>query len=91
MRGTDASGFCHSSGRDTADQKWLLGYSEYADAAKYAVALFFIGMGLNVVTDYPLGILKKVPFKWHRLVELTSPPLFIEIPWYFFSDAGAMP
>jgi len=70
---------------------WLLGYSEYADATKFAVALFFIGMGLNVVTDYPLGILKKVPFKWHRIVEFTSPPLFIGIPWYFFRDAGAMP
>ena len=70
---------------------WLLGFSEHADATKYTVALFFIGMGLNVITDYPLGIVKKLPFKWHRLVEVTSPPLFIVIPWYFFSDAGLMP
>jgi hypothetical protein len=70
---------------------WILGFSEYSDATTYTFALFFIGMGLTVITDYPLGVIKKLPFKWHRLVEVTSPPLFVIIPWYFFSDAGLMP
>lgn len=70
---------------------WLLGFSQYSTATLYAVALVVIGMGLNFVTDYPLGLFKKLPFKWHRLVELTSPPIFILVPWYFFADAGLMP
>ena len=70
---------------------WLLGYSQYSTATQYTVALVVIGMGLNFVTDYPLGLIKKLPFKWHRIVELTSPPIFIVVPWYFFSDAGLMP
>ena len=70
---------------------WLLGFNQYTTATQYTVALFVIGMGLNIVTDYPLGIFKKLPFKWHRLIELTSPPIFIIAPWYFFSDAGLMP
>lgn len=48
-------------------------------------------MTLNLVTDYPLGLIKRVPFKRHKLIEPTSPPIFIGIPWYFFSDAGLMP
>jgi hypothetical protein len=70
---------------------WLLGFSQYSTATQYTVALVVIGMGLNFITDYPLGLFKKVPFKWHRLVELTSPAIFIGVPWYFFADAGLMP
>jgi len=70
---------------------WLLGFSHFTAATQYTVALFIIGMGLNFITDYPLGLFKKLPFKWHRLIELTSPPIFIIAPWYFFSEAGLMP
>ena len=70
---------------------WLFAFNEYTDATNYTVILFIIGMSLNIVTDYPLGIIKKLPFKWHKLVEFTSPLLFMVIPWYFFSDAGNMP
>jgi hypothetical protein len=70
---------------------WLLGYTEHAGATQWSVALFFIGMGLNLVTDYPLGIIRKLPMKFHRMVEMTSPGLFIAIPWLFFREAGAMP
>jgi len=70
---------------------WLLGYTQHVGATQWSIALFFIGMGLNVVTDYPLGIVRRLPMKWHRLVELTSPGIFIVVPWVFFADAGAMP
>ena len=70
---------------------WLLGFSQYTTATQYTVALVVIGMGLNFVTNYPLGLFKMLPFKWHRVVELTSPPIFIIAPWYFFADAGLMP
>lgn len=70
---------------------WLLGYSQHVGATQWSVALFFIGIGLNVVTDYPLGLVRKLPMKFHKMVEMTSPGLFIAIPWLFFRDAGAMP
>ena len=70
---------------------WLLGYTQHVGATQWSVALFFIGMGLNVVTDYPLGLVRKLPMKFHKMVEMTSPGLFIVIPWLFFRDAGVMP
>jgi hypothetical protein len=70
---------------------WLLGYTQHVGATQWSIALFFIGMGLNVVTDYPLGLLRKLPMKFHKMVEMTSPGIFIAIPWLFFRDAGAMP
>ena len=70
---------------------WLFGYAQHTGATQWSVALFFIGMGLNAVTDYPLGIVRKLPMKFHRMVEMTSPGIFILVPWLFFRDAGAMP
>ena len=70
---------------------WLFGYTQHAGTTQWSVALFFIGMGLNIVTDYPLGLIRKLPMKFHRMVEMTSPGIFILVPWLFFGDAGAMP
>lgn len=70
---------------------WLYGYTQYEEATQYSVGLFVIGMGLNVVTNYPLGLLRLLPMQWHRMVEFTSPMIFIVIPWLFFADAGIMP
>jgi hypothetical protein len=70
---------------------WLFQYSEFTGATQYAIFLFFLGMGLNIVTDYPLGVVKKLPMKWHKMVEMTSPGIFIIAPWVFFSGAGLMP
>jgi hypothetical protein len=46
---------------------------------------------MNLITNYPLGVLKMLPMKWHRRVEFTTPGPFIAVPWIFFSEAGAMP
>lgn len=70
---------------------WLFGFSQHRGATIMAVCAFFGGMGLNVVTDYPIGILKLIPMKLHRLAELTSPPVTLAVPWLFFADAGAFP
>jgi hypothetical protein len=70
---------------------WLLGYAQHKGATIMAVACFAVGMGLNLVTDYPLGILKLIPMKLHRLAEITSPPMTLVVPWIFFADAGAFP
>jgi hypothetical protein len=70
---------------------WLLGYAQHRGATIMAVASFVVGMGLNLVTDYPLGIVKLIPMKLHRLAELTSPPMTLVVPWIFFADAGVFP
>ena len=70
---------------------WLLGYSDNVLATWYAVAMFMGGMGINLISDYPLGLVKLVPMKMHRMVEFTTPGIFIVVPWVFFRDAGAMP
>ena len=69
----------------------VLVYSQNFEATAYTLALTLFGFGLNLVTDYPGGLWRKLPFKWHRYVEWTTPVPFILIPWLFFSHAGAMP
>jgi hypothetical protein len=32
-----------------------------------------------------------LPMKFHRFMELTSPPITLVVPWMFFADAGAFP
>jgi len=70
---------------------WVYGYTQYEEATQCAVGLVVMGMGLNVLTDYPLGIIRLIPIFLHRLVEFASPAMFIAIPWVFFADAGMMP
>lgn len=70
---------------------WLLGFSHLAGATAYTLALAAFGLGLNLVSNFPGGLWKRLPFRWHRLVEWSSPPPFIVGPWLFFADAGAMP
>ena len=70
---------------------WVFGFSEHKGATMLAVGFPILGMGLNFITDYPVGLWRKLPMKWHRMVELTSPPITIGVPWVFFRDAGAFP
>jgi uncharacterized membrane protein len=70
---------------------WLFGYAQHQGATWLAVGFSILGMGLNFVTDYPVGLWRKLPMKWHRMVEMTSPPITIVVPWVFFRDAGAFP
>jgi hypothetical protein len=70
---------------------WLLGYSHWQGATLYTFGLVAMGLGLNLVTQYPAGLLRLLPFAWHRWVEFTSPAPFILGPWLWFADAGAMP
>lgn len=70
---------------------WALGFQEQTAATLYTLGLAAFGLGLNVVTQYPGGVWKVLPFKWHRYVEWAAPPAFVVVPWMFFAEAGAMP
>lgn len=70
---------------------WALGYHVQAAATLYTLGLASFGLALNIITNYPGGVWKLLPFKWHRYVECAAPPPFIIVPWIFFAEAGAMP
>jgi hypothetical protein len=70
---------------------WALDFSHLKGATFYTVGLSLFGLGVNLATDYPTGMWKGIPFKWHRVIELLSPPPFIVLLWLFFADAGAVP
>lgn len=70
---------------------WALDYHAQGLATLYTLALATFGLALNIITNYPGGVWKLLPFKWHLYVEWASPPPFIIAPWIFFAEAGAMP
>ena len=70
---------------------WTLGFSHHIGATLYTFLLAILGLGLGLVTDYPLGVWRRVPFRWHQIAELLAPLAFIFTPWLFFTHAGLMP
>lgn len=67
----------------------LLYLSEAGTLLAYTLATVHLFM--TIVTNFPLGIIKLVPFKFHGLVELVVGVLLTIGPWLtssFFSDAG---
>ena len=49
---------------------WVLGYTQHTTATALAVGFAVAGMVQNFMTDYPVGLWRKPPMKWHRLAEL---------------------
>jgi hypothetical protein len=66
----------------------VLGYADGV-AALYTYAIVASGVLLNLLTDYPLGVLRKVPLRVHRMIELTGPGVFIVLPWLLFPGPAA--
>jgi hypothetical protein len=70
---------------------FVLGFGQMTWPTAYCLGSAGFGLALNSITDYPVGIFRKLPFSLHRLVELSSPIPFVAVPWMYFADAGAMP
>jgi|KBSSwiStaDraftv2_1062776.scaffolds.fasta_scaffold45410_2 hypothetical protein len=70
---------------------WLLGFAADRAATTYTLAIAAFLLVLSLVTDYPLGILRLVPFRWNQFIAWLSPPLVIMLPWMKFAGAGLMP
>ena len=68
---------------------FALGYAGSGLPALYTFAIVGSGVVLNVSTDYPLGVLRKVPLRVHRLIELTGPGVFMVLPWFLFPGPAA--
>jgi hypothetical protein len=40
-----------------------------------------VHLALTLLTDFPLGALKKVPLKWHGIIELIVGPVLVALPF----------
>jgi hypothetical protein len=67
-----------------------LGYADQAWPAVYTYAAVGIGVLLNSITDYPGGLARLLPMRWHQAIEWTSPAPFIAGPWLLFPEAAEM-
>ena len=70
---------------------WVLGFAGANGAYYYSLFVVIVGLGLNLATNYPGGLVKLLPMKWRQVIEWTSPLPFIVVPWLEYRDAGAMP
>jgi hypothetical protein len=60
---------------------WLLSFGGAAATLAYVIAAaVFVG---SLATDYPLGIVKLIPFPVHGYAELASAFLFVAMPFLF--------
>lgn len=67
----------------------LLNFSEPAATVSYIIGVIYVGTSL--ITRYPLGLLKILPFPIHGILESVMAVVWIIFPWLFgFSeDVGA--
>lgn len=67
----------------------LFGFSGLPATILYVIAAAYLVMIL--LTNYPLGVVKVIPFPLHGGVELLTGILFIALPWAAgFADAGTL-
>ena len=63
----------------------VLEFSRTPQLVSYGAAVAHLLLSLS--TAYPLGVLKLVPFTWHRNAEIVIAPLLLAAPWLFrFSE-----
>lgn len=59
----------------------LFGFSGVAASVSYAVGVVYLAVSL--LTQYPLGLFKLIPFPVHGVLESISAAAWIVIPWLF--------
>lgn len=65
----------------------LFGWSGLPAMYTYVLAAF--AAALNLITAYPGGIVRWLPFVWHRRMELAGPGAFVVAPWFLFGGTPA--
>ncbi|HZI17918.1 MAG TPA: SPW repeat protein [Pyrinomonadaceae bacterium] len=70
---------------------WLFGFSRNRKATVNAVVSGAAVLGLSLMTRYPLGAVKKIPFTTHGVIETLSAVMTAAAPWTmgFAHDRGA--
>lgn len=73
---------------------WLLGFADDADGAATWVPVV-LGAGVilySLLTDYELGVVRKIPMPTHLLLDLGGGVLLAASPWLFgFADEVWVP
>jgi len=71
---------------------WLLGFN---DVGPSTLVLVFVGLGIliySLMTDYELGIAKKISMRSHLTLDILSGLLLAVSPWLFgFADEVSTP
>jgi hypothetical protein len=69
---------------------WLFGFNALSTAATYTmIAVGVVVLGLSLITNYPLGLVKAVPFPVHGVIETIGALGLLISPWVVgFSDLG---
>ena len=49
--------------------------------AAISYTLAGVHLALTLLTDFPLGVLKIVPLKWHGIIELVVGPVLVALPF----------
>ena len=65
----------------------LIGLTGLAGTIAYLLAAIHLAMTL--VTDFPLGVIKKLPFSIHGWVERVVGPVLVVLPFVFGFDGAA--
>ena len=60
---------------------WLFGFSRNRKATANAVASGAAVLGLSLMTRYPLGLMKVIPFPVHGVVETIAAVMTAAAPW----------
>ena len=66
----------------------LFGLTPFVSAITYTLA--GIHLLLTILTDFPYGIIKVIPYKIHGLVEFIVSLVLIALPWIFKFDGDAI-
>ncbi len=67
---------------------WLLRFHEVSSIATMTmVVVGLIVLGLSILTDYPLGIIKAIPFRTHGVLETLGAIFLLVSPWILHYQA----
>ncbi|RDV15732.1 hypothetical protein DXT99_06895 [Pontibacter diazotrophicus] len=71
---------------------WLFGFSDVSYATWTAVVIGIALTALTVMTDYEVGIIKKIPMQTHLMLDFGAGVILALTPWMFgFADAVYTP
>ncbi|WP_420148214.1 SPW repeat domain-containing protein [Spirosoma sp.] len=62
---------------------WLLNFADNSAARRVAVGTGVAVLGLSALTDYEVGIVKRVPMATHLAVDKANGVLVAASPWLF--------
>ncbi len=71
---------------------WLLGFAEGGAETWVPVVLGVAMLGLSLMTNYEMGVIKALPMSLHLTIDLLSGLLLAASPWLFgFADRVYLP